>query len=129
VTHPAGQSDLSLAWSARLDSLEIDMRRLETFLIDVAEVRVEGQDARRRGMAFVSAEEVPQGVFYSVGWFMGATVERQLGRDAVIAATCDHGRLLLDYQRAATLANSAGTGDPIPVWSDRLFRVLELDPR
>ena len=126
-THAVGQVDLRTAWQVRLDNVEADMRRLESFLLDVAEGRLEGEEARRQGMAFVSAEGVPQGAFYSLGWFMAVAVERRLGREAVIAATCDHGRLLTDYQRvAATLSGERSAEEPLPAWSEGLLRVLEL---
>ena len=125
--HAAGQVDLRTAWQERLDNVEADMRQLEAFLIDVAEGRTGGEDARRRGMAFVSAEGVPQGAFYSLGWFMAVVVERRLGREAVVAATCDHGRLLTDYQRIATTHPGERYGQsPLPTWSERLLRILGL---
>jgi hypothetical protein len=121
-THAPGQVDLGAAWRERLENLESDMQDLEAFLIDVAEGRTVGEEAQRRGMAFVSADDVPQGAFYSVGWFMAVAVERHLGREAVVAAACDHGRLLTDYQRVAR----GGTGLALPSWSDRLLKVLGL---
>ena len=98
------------------------MRALEAFLIDVADGRTVGEEAQKRGMAFVSAEDVPQGAFYSVGWFMAVAVERHLGREAVIAAACDHGRLLTEYQSVAR----GRTDSALPPWSDRLLQVLDL---
>ncbi len=120
--HAPGQGDLGAAWRERIENLESDMRALEAFLIDVADGRTVGEEAQKRGMAFVSAEDVPQGAFYSIGWFMAVAVERHLGREAVVAAVCDHGRLLTDYQRVARgRADSA-----LPSWSDRLLQVLGL---
>ena len=116
-----------MAWQERLNNLESDMRQLEAFLIDVAEGRTSGEDAQRRGMAFVSTEGVPQGAYYSLGWFMAVVVERRLGRAAVVAATCDHGRLLSDYQRVATKRSDERYADrPLPTWSKRLFEVLRF---
>lgn len=126
-THAVGQADLRTAWQERQNNVEADMRQLEAFLLDVAEGRTEGEDARRQGMAFVSAEGVPQGAFYSLGWFMAVVVERHLGREAVVAATCDHGRLLTDYQRIATTHSGERYAErPLPTWSERFLRVLRL---
>ena len=125
-THPASQTELREAWASRQDSLETDLRRVETFLLDIAQGRLSGDEASGVGMSFISAEGVPQGAFYSLGWFMGATVERTLGRDAVIAGTCDHGRLIVDYQRAAALANRDDPQRALPVWSDALLDALGL---
>jgi len=125
-THAADQRELSDAWAVRLDSLESDMGRIESFLIDIAEGRISGEEASSIGMSFISAPDIPQGAFYSLGWFMGATVERSLGRDAVIAGTCDHGRLMTDYQRAAATLNRNRPERPLPLWNNSTLKALRL---
>ncbi len=125
-THPAEQTELLASWNARQDSLEIDMRRVEAFLTDVATGKVEGEEAQQRGMAFVNTDTVPQGAFYTLGWFMGATIERGLGREAVIEATCDHGLLLDRYQQAARKANARGPAKRLPLWSEDVLTLLGI---
>ena len=125
-THPAEQTEIIESWNARQDSLEIDMQRVETFLTDVATGKVEGDEAQQRGMAFVNTDTVPQGPFYTLGWFMGATIERELGREAVIEATCDHGLLPSRYQQAARKANARGPAKRLPLWSEDVLAVLGI---
>ena len=125
-THPAGQTELIASWDARQDSLETDMRRVEAFLTDVATGTVEGEEAQQRGMAFVNTATVPQGAFYTLGWFMGATIEREFGREAVIEATCDHGLLLTRYQQAARKASARGSAKRLPLWSEDVLALLRI---
>lgn len=83
------------------------------------------EEARARGFAFVVSDDVPQGAFYTVGWHMSATIERELGRDRLVATLCDPVQLLIDYNGAAKRDRSrrAELDRPetrAPVWSDSL---------
>jgi hypothetical protein len=64
-----------------------------------------------------------QGPWYTVGWLMSATIERQLGRDALIAAFCDTRTLLETYNAAAAVHASSGKGS-LPTWPEPLVRAL-----
>lgn len=111
-THPHDPQDARDAWAARLDSLHQDMAELEEFFTAILDGRLTGDDAGRRGMTFLSRPGSPQAAFYTVGWHMAATIERERGRESVIAAVCDPVRLLLDYQNVALDAQ-----DGLPTWS------------
>ncbi|MFO8173926.1 MAG: DUF5700 domain-containing putative Zn-dependent protease [Longimicrobiales bacterium] len=105
-THPHDPPEILDPWVARLDSLEQDMSELEGFFTEILDGRLSGDEIGRRGLTFFSRPGSPQAAFYTVGWHMAVTVERALGRDAVIASLCDPARLLLDYQKVATEAPS-----------------------
>ncbi len=122
-THASADQEVRAAWKEGMQRLEPDMRRLESFFLDIASGNVQGQEMQRRGMAFVNAPDAPQGAFYTVGWYMAATVERLLGRDALLDVVCDPAGLILLYNRAAA---EAGCGEPCaPLWSEAFIELLE----
>ena len=53
------------------------------------------------------------GGLHTVGWRTATAIERELGRDALIAAFCDHATLLATYNRAAE-AREKRTGERLP---------------
>lgn len=59
-----------------------------------------------------------QGPWYTVGYVMASTIEKELGRAALIDSMCDGRKLLATYNRAAN-------GKPLPRWSDELLRALQ----
>lgn len=123
-THPHDPQDVRDAWAARLDSLDHDMAELEEFFTAILDGRLTGDDTGRRGMTFLSRPGSPQAAFYTVGWHMAATIERERGRATVIAAVCDPVRLLLDYQDVAL---DAPEGRPTwsPAFIERIGAALE----
>lgn len=64
-----------------------------------------------------------QGPWYSVGWRMAVTIERNLGRPAVIDAFCRPATLLSTYNRAAKLQARRG-GKRLPTWNPALAKAL-----
>jgi len=51
---------------------------------------------------------------------MAAVVERELGRERLVASTCTPAALLADYNRAAARITARGEGS-LPRWSDALL--------
>ncbi len=121
-THAPSDQEGRAAWKEGMERLEPDMRRLESFFLDIASGSVQGQEMQRRGMAFVNAPDAPQGAFYTVGWHMAATVERLLGRDTLLGVVCDPVGLILLYNRAA---GEAGSSEPsAPLWSEEFIELM-----
>ncbi len=118
-SHPYDPPEIRAAWAARLDSVDHDMAEIEDFFTGLLDGRLSGDEAGRSGMTFLNRPGSPQGPFYTVGWHMAAAVERERGRDAVIAAVCDPARLLLDYQEAASQGE-------LPTWSDAFIERIRL---
>ncbi|HEX8272134.1 MAG TPA: DUF5700 domain-containing putative Zn-dependent protease [Longimicrobiaceae bacterium] len=121
--HPhatSGAAERSV-WERDLANAERDVRRMEAFFLDLLDGRVPEEEQSRRGMAFVVSDSVPQGPFYTVGWLMAATVERQLGRERLVALLCDPRAFLADYNRGARAENRTAT-QPLPLWSDELVQ-------
>ena len=99
------------------------MQRLESFFLDIASGNVQGEELQRRGMAFISAPDTPTGAFYTVGWYMAATVERLLGRDDLLAVVCDPAGLIRLYNRAAA---EAACGEACaPLWSEAFIELMK----
>lgn len=111
-------------WDRDVVAWKRDFAQLERFFLDVAHGRAgTDEEITRRGFRFVTTDSVPQGPFYTVGWVMGSTVQRELGRDVLVAAMCDPGTLLAAYNRAAGRINARG-GDRLPLWSAELLRLV-----
>ena len=111
-------------WDRHIARAADDTRLLEAFLLDLAANRLSDEEANRRGFRFVATDSVPQGAFYTVGWLMASTVERALGRAALVASLCDPARFLTDYNRAA---RERGAG--LPLWSDSLLTLIGAPAR
>lgn len=124
--HAVSESEERQVWDRDLANLRRDMERIETFLLDLAEGSVTDEaEIRRRGFELIVSEGVPQGPFYTVGWHLAATVERELGRDRLRSALCDPATLLSDYNQAARAANRRG--EDVPLWSTGLVKMLAED--
>lgn len=123
--HPHATSDPAAraVWNAAVERVPTDMARLEAFFHDLLAERLTEDEATTRGFTFIVEEGVPQGPFYTVGWFMAALIERELGRDRVVAGVCDPAVLLHDYDRAAR-ALEARTGERVPRWSAPLLEAI-----
>jgi hypothetical protein len=120
--HPHAQSPAAdqERWDRDLAQFDPDLKRVETFLLEVAEGRLTGEAIQDQGMAFFGV----QGPWYTVGWRMASTIERQLGRPALLACMRDPRQLLPRYNQAATMAGTAGAR-----WSERLMAELGVTER
>ncbi len=128
--------ELRRAWEIRQDSVATDMAALGDFFMAIHNGTLLGDAMNRAGFGFINREGFPQGAFYTLGWFMASTVERELGRAAVVATVCHPATLMGQYNRAAATINArrgetdryeadrtaAGGGQtraawaPLPVW-------------
>lgn len=112
-------------WDRDVARWKEDFAEVERFLLDVAHGRAGDETAvTRRGMRFINTDSIPQGPFYTVGWTMAVRIERELGRAALIDATCDGTALLNAYNTAA--ARAEVRGEVLPKWSEELLRLVNL---
>ena len=101
-------------WDRDVAKAPADLVRVERFLLDILDRRVTDPDSlRARGMSFFGV----QGPWYTVGWLMAATIERQHGRPALLAGLCDPVALLRRYNEAA----AGSPGAALPRWSEVLL--------
>jgi len=102
-------------WDHDLAQFDPDLRRVEAFLLAVAEGRLRGEAARVQGMAFFGI----QGPWYTVGWRMAVTIERAFGRPVLLDCMRDPRLLLPTFNRAAAARQEA-----CATWSPELLRAL-----
>lgn len=123
--HPHASSPAAerAVWDHDVARWKDDFAALERFFLDVAHgCAGSEEETNRRGFAFVATDSVPQGPFYTVGWTMGALIERELGRAALVATLCDRPRFLAAYNHAARAANARG--ESLPLWSGELLDLV-----
>ncbi len=113
--HATDDPEAWLVWERDVANFNTDLRRLEAFFLDVLAGRLAGDEANKRLFAFIEAEGVPQGPFYTVGWKMAAMVERARGRDALVKLLCDPRALLAAYNEVAA-AHPRKDGEGLAMW-------------
>jgi hypothetical protein len=124
--HASSPAAARATWERDVAGWRTDFAALERFFTDVATGRAgTDEQVRERWMGFVATDSIPQGAFYTVGWVMASTIERELGRPALVGAMCSPPRLLAAYNRAAAHANQRG-GEPMPLWSPALFAAIGI---
>jgi hypothetical protein len=124
--HPHASSPAAerAVWERDLASWRRDFAELERFFVEVAQGRAgTDEQVRERWFRFVATDSIPQGPFYTVGWMMASTVERELGREALVASICSPPHFLAAYNRAARRVNGRG-GEQLPLWSPALFAAI-----
>lgn len=111
-------------WDQDLNGFDQHLAQIDGFLSDV----VSGGFARPE-----VADRVAFGFFgyrgpwYTVGWRMGALVEKSFGRAVLLECMADPRQLLVRYNQAAAKANAAAGAVPLPLWSEELLAAL-ADP-
>ena len=123
--HPHATSDSAerAVWERDLARVGDDVRALEQFWLGMLDGRYPTEEAQRAAaMRFFATDTVPQGAHYTVGWLMASTIERELGRERLVASLCDARLLLGAYEAAA--ARRGVAKEPLPRWSPTLLRRL-----
>ena len=131
--HATSDSGERAVWERDYAHVGRDLPRLDAFFLAIADGSMPSEEEQNRlGMSFVNTDSVPQGPYYTVGYLMARTVEKQLGRATLIASTCDPAGFLADYNRAAALQEQRGSAR-LPRWSQALLsrfgRGLSWPPR
>jgi hypothetical protein len=111
------ERDVREAWDRGIADYPTQFATVQQFFLDVLERRLTGADVDKHAFEFFGIV----GPWYTVGWKMAVTIERELGRDAVIAAFCDQRTLMATYNRAAAAQAKRG-GEVLPLWDERLIR-------
>jgi hypothetical protein len=114
--HPHAVSDSATRarWDRDVSSAARDMTLLEQFMLDVLDGRVTSADSvTARAMTFYGE----QGPWYTIGWLMGATIERARGREQLVATLCNPVEIM-------SLHNAVAQQQGNPTWSADLLRRL-----
>lgn len=84
-------------WDRDFARVATDLPAVDDFLSRVADGSLTGDAATERARSYYGE----QGPWYTVGYHLGVTIERRLGRAALVGAICDRAALLAAYNRAA----------------------------
>jgi hypothetical protein len=103
-------------WDHDVAQFDADLRKVEAFLLALAQGRLQGEAAQAQGMAFFGV----QGPWYTVGWRMAVTIERAFGRPVLLDCMRDPRLLLPTFNRAARARK-----EPCATWSPDLLQALE----
>lgn len=114
--HAASPAADRARWDRDLARVAADLPAVDRFLTDVATGALTGDAVTEKARTFYGE----QGPWYTVGYHVGVTIERRLGRPALVAAMCDGGALLAAYNRAAPPG--------APRFSDALVGALARKP-
>ena len=128
--HPHASSPAAerAVWERDVAKWRDDFAELQRFLLDVAHDRAgTEEEIGRRGFTFIATDSIPQGAFYTVGWTMGTTIERELGRPALVGVMCDRPAMLRLYNQAAERINHRDPAARMPLWSDELLSVVSMN--
>ena len=113
--HAVSPAEERERWDRDVARYGEDFRRVERFVLDLGEGRLDEAKERETGFSFVGE----QGPWYTVGWRMAVTIEKTLGREALVDAFCDTRRLPDAYNRAAAEHNRTAS-EKLPLWSSDL---------
>jgi hypothetical protein len=107
-------------WDKDMASFDADLKKVESFFLDVLDGRLKGEEAiREAGFSFFGV----QGPWYTVGWKMAALIEDTFGRARLLGCLCDPAAFLASYNEAAAERGSQ-PGKSIALWSrDLLNRI------
>ena len=121
--HAADDDSIRQRWDRDVSNAPRDMKELSSFFESVLDGRIATADSvTRRGDSYFGV----QGPWYTVGWLMASTVERELGRPALVATTCDPVGFLAAYDKAVA---RAGARAQLPSWPRSLIERLRLVKR
>lgn len=84
-------------WDASMIHFDADLKKVEAFLLEVAEGRLKGDEQSKAGFEFFGV----QGPWYTVGWKMASVIEKVYGKERLVESFCDESRLLKTYNSAA----------------------------
>jgi len=117
--HAVSLSEERARWDRDVLRVNEDFAKLESFFDEIVKGRLTEAQANEKGMSFFGV----QGPWYTVGYTMAVTVERMLGRRALIGSICDPAAFLAEYNRAATRSNRR-RGTNLPLWPETVLRAL-----
>ena len=102
-------------WDRDVAHFDQDLRKVEAFLLAVAQGHLQAEAAQTQGMAFFGI----QGPWYTVGWRMAVTIESAFGRPMLLNCMRDPRLLLPTFNRAVQALNKS-----LSTWSPELIQVL-----
>lgn len=115
--HAVSQADERERWNQDIANFNTDLKRVESFFLNVASGKLTGDAENNAGFEFFGI----QGPWYTVGWKMAVVIEKTEGRDKLIECFCDTRKLFRTYNEAAIRYNKKN-GTKYAYWSEDLLR-------
>jgi len=117
--HAADDDTIKARWDRDVSHAAADIDELSRFFSAVLDGRIASADSvQQRAFTYFGV----QGPWYTVGWLMATTIERELGRDALVGSLCEPTNFLALYNTAAERADTRGAA--LPRWNPELIRNL-----
>jgi hypothetical protein len=119
--HPHASDDdtIRARWDRDVAHASADIDELSRFFASVLDSRVTSADSvEQKAFTYFGV----QGPWYTVGWLMASTIERELGRDALVGSLCEPTHFIALYNDAARQANARGS--TLPIWNAELVKRL-----
>jgi hypothetical protein len=101
-----------IAWEVDYDRVDSDLDALDQFFLDVVHGAIRGDAVGHVGSTFFGY----RGPWYTVGYLMATTIEKQLGRAALIETLKDPRQFVFTYNQAASKHNES-LGPKLPLFS------------
>jgi len=101
-------------WNGNMLHFNRDLKLVESFLLGLIEGKLETPDEIAKAANALYAIEGP---WYTVGWKMGAVIEKQYGRAELIECMIDPHRLVSKYNAAAAEFNKKNPAARLALWS------------
>lgn len=117
--HAADDDTIQVRWNRDVAHAPADIDELSRFFGSVLDGRVTSADSvEQQARTYYGV----QGPWYTIGWLMASTIERQLGRDALVGSLCEPTHFIALYNDAARRAKARGA--TLPTWNPSLVARL-----
>lgn len=117
--HASDDDTVRARWDRDVAHASADVDELSRFFVSVLDGRVTSADSvQRQAFTYYGV----QGPWYTVGWLMSSTIEREFGRDVLVRSLCEPTRFISLYNDAAKRANAVGGA--LPTWNAELVNRL-----
>src|SRR5450759_8565 len=120
--HPHASDDdtIQARWDRDVAHAPADFDDLARFFVSVLDGHVtSAESVEQRAFTYFGV----QGPWYTVGWVMASTIERELGRDVLVRSLCEPTHFISLYNDAAKRANALRGA--LPTWNTELVNRLE----
>jgi Putative zinc dependent peptidase (DUF5700) len=117
--HAVSNAEERSRWNHDLANFDQDLKKVESFFLDLAHDRLTEEQATTKGFSFFGI----QGPWYTVGWKMAVTIEKEFGRRRLIESFCDHRKLLETYNQAAVRHNRRSRKQ-LATWSPEIINAV-----
>lgn len=103
-------------WDNDMKNFNVDLKKVERFFLDVLHGTMRSEEIQETAYSFFGI----QGPWYTVGWKMAVTIEKEFGRSKLIDCVCDP-RILLSTYNTAALAHNRSERGSLSVWLSSLI--------